>query len=394
MAINKIWRDTKLRNILFQVVIVALFALFLLYIFQNTVANMQALGVASGFGFLSQNAGFDIPFSFLDYSISTGTHGDAFIIGVLNTIFVAILGIISATFIGVFVGVMRISQNMIISGLAMAFIEFMRNIPLLLHILLWYFVIWVSLPNLMTAGQLSAVNLFGLDAIFISSRGVNLPTPIFGDGSAIIGVVFILALVATWFLRRHGKKLHEETGRHFPVVWVSLACLLTFPLLASIATNFPVSWEMPVAGKFNMKGGGEIPGSFFALWAALSLYTGAFIAENVRSGILSVSKGQTEAAIAVGLSPTTTLRRIIIPQALRVLIPPVTSHYLNLAKNSSLAVAIGYPEVISISVVSTLNISGQAIEVIFMTMLVYIAISLIISFGMNIYNRNILIVER
>ena len=394
MAINKIWRDAKLRGILFQVVTIALFAFFLYYIYQNTITNMEALGVASGFDFLSQNASFDIPFTFLDYDIVTGTHGDAFIIGVLNTLFVAVLGIISATFVGVFVGIMRVSQNLIVSSLAMAFIEFMRNIPLLLHILLWYFAIWVSLPNLMTARELSAFNLFGLDAVFIHNRGVNLPTPIFGEGSIIIGIALILAIVATWFVRRHGIKLHEKTGKHFPVIWVSLACLITLPLLASVATSFPISWDFPVAGKFNMKGGGEIPGSFFALWAALSLYTGAFIAENVRSGILSVSKGQTEAAIAVGLSPATTLRRIIIPQAMRVVIPPVTSHYLNLAKNSSLAVAIGFPEVISISVVSTLNISGQAIEVIFMTMLVYIAISLLISLVMNIYNRKILIVER
>lgn len=203
-----------------------------------------------------------------------------------------------------------------------------------------------------------------------------------------------IALIAIYFLRRYARKLRNNKGQKFPIIRASLVCLICLPLLAAVATGFPVSWDVPVVGKFNMKGGVEILGSFFALWAALSLYTGAFIAENVRSGILSVNKGQTEAAIAVGLNRANTLRRVIIPQALRVIIPPVTSHYLSLTKNSSLAVAIGFPDVISISVISTLNIAGQAIEVIFMTMLVYIALSLLISLGMNYYNHKIRITER
>ena len=394
MKLNKIWRDAKIRGILFQVVVVSLFAVFLYYLFQNTMSNMEALGVASGFGFLSQSSGFDIPFSFIDYDIATGTHGRAFIVGVLNTLFVAILGIIAATFIGLFIGIMRVSHNLLISKIAMAFVEFMRNIPLLLHILLWYFAVWVTLPNLMTARELSAINVFGLDLVFIHNRGVNLPTPNFESGSGYLGIALLVALIFIYFLSRYTRKLHDRTGRKFPLIKSSIACLIGLPLLAAMATGFPVSWDIPVAGKFNMTGGVEILGSFFALWAALSLYTGAFIAENVRAGILSVNKGQTEASIAVGLSSKATLRYIIIPQALRVIIPPVTSHYLNLAKNSSLAVAIGYPDVISISVVSTLNIAGQAIEVIFMTMLVYISISLVISFGMNIYNHKTRITER
>ncbi len=392
--INKIWRDAKLRGVLYQVIIVFLFTLFLAYLFRNTIANLNALGVASGFSFLSQNAGFDIPFSLLDYDLSSGTHGKAFLIGVLNTILVAISGIIAATIIGLTIGVLRLSNNFIISSLAAAYVEFQRNIPLLLHILIWYFAVWVSLPNLMTARELSAFNLFGLDIIYIHNRGINFPIPVFEPGSVMIGVAFMLALIAIYFLRRYARKLRNNKGQKFPIIRASLVCLICLPLLAAVATGFPVSWDVPVVGKFNMKGGVEILGSFFALWAALSLYTGAFIAENVRSGILSVNKGQTEAAIAVGLNRANTLRRVIIPQALRVIIPPVTSHYLSLTKNSSLAVAIGFPDVISISVISTLNIAGQAIEVIFMTMLVYIALSLLISLGMNYYNHKIRITER
>ena len=201
--INKIWRDAKLRGVLYQVIIVFLFTLFLAYLFRNTIANLNALGVASGFSFLSQNAGFDIPFSLLDYDLSSGTHGKAFLIGVLNTILVAISGIIAATIIGLTIGVLRLSNNFIISSLAAAYVEFQRNIPLLLHILIWYFAVWVSLPNLMTARELSAFNLFGLDIIYIHNRGINFPIPVFEPGSVMIGVAFMLALIAIYFLRRY-----------------------------------------------------------------------------------------------------------------------------------------------------------------------------------------------
>ena len=381
-----LWRRPAVRSLVFQILLIAGIGLFGYTIFQNTLHNMGQRGISTGFGFLENEAGFGILMTLIPFD-ETYTYGRTFLVGLLNTLLVASLGIFFATIIGFIMGVARLSRNWIISRLATVYIEVFRNIPLLLQIMFWYFAVLRPLPG-------PRQSLVFNDTLFLSNRGLYMPSPVYGQGFWLVVVALAVAVVASILVIRWAHKRQEATGEQFHSVYASIGLVIGLPLLMFFMLGMPLSWDFPVLQRFNMAGGMVIIPELAALLVALSIYTGAFIAEAVRSGILAVSHGQTEAAHALGLRPGPTLRLVIIPQALRVIIPQLTSQYLNLTKNSSLATAIGYPDLVAVFAGTTLNQTGQAVEVIAMTMAVYLAISLTISLFMNWYNKRIQLVER
>ena len=381
-----IWNDPKYRSLFFQAVLLALVVWGGISIFNNTTANMERQGISSGFGFLQTTAGFGIITTLIEYTESS-SYGRAFLVGLLNTLMLSFLGIIAATTLGVIVGVSRLSKNWLISKLAAVYIETFRNIPLLLQIFFWYFAVLRALPS-----PKNSVN-WG-DTFFLNNRGFYSPSPIFESGFSLMMWALLLGAVASFFIARWAKKRQEQTGQQFHTVYASLGLIIGLPLLAALVTGFPLSWTLPELKGFNFVNGMVIIPEFMAMWVSLSIYTASFIAEIVRAGIQSVDHGQTEASMALGVSPSHTLRFVVLPQALRVIIPPLTNQYLNLTKNSSLAAAIAYPELVSIFTGTVLNQTGQAIEVIAITMAVYLTISLSISGLMNIYNAKMALVER
>ena len=381
-----LWRLPAFRAAVFQAVLVAAIGAFGYYLFNNTLQNMEQRGITTGFGFLSNAAGFGILQSLIPYD-ETYTYGRTFFVGLLNTLLVAGLGIFLATFIGFFVGVARLSRNWLVARLATVYIETFRNIPLLLQIMFWYFAVLRPLP-------LPRQSLNVGDAVFLNNRGLFLPRPVTEDGFGLVWLALLAAIIGVVFLARWAHKRQDATGQSFPIYSVGTALILGVPLLVFLLSGAPMHFDYPALKGFNFKGGLEVIPELAALVLALSIYTGAFIAEAVRSGILSVTHGQTEAAYALGLRPQVTLKLVIIPQAMRVIIPQLTSQYLNLTKNSSLATAIGYPDLVNVFAGTTLNQTGQAVEVIAMTMGVYLTISLLISMFMNWYNKRKQLVER
>ncbi|QID16423.1 amino acid ABC transporter permease [Nitrogeniibacter mangrovi] len=382
----KLTRDPRFRALVFQVLALIAVAAFFIYIVHNTLLNMEQRGISTGFAFLDRPSGFAILQSLIPYSESS-TYGRTFVVGLLNTILVSVLGIIFATLVGFLVGVMRLSRNWLISKLAMVYIELFRNIPLLLQIVFWYFAVAFNLP----APRQSLA--FG-DLVFLNNRGMYVPAPVVGEGFWMTGVALVVAIVAVVLLVRWARRRFETTGKTFHTVYAALAIVVGLPLLVFFATGAPLHWDVPALKGFNFRGGLTVIPELFALTLALTIYTAAFIAETVRSGIQSVSHGQTEAASALGLSHARTLRLVVIPQAMRVIIPPLTSQYLNLTKNSSLAVAIGYPDLVAVFAGTTLNQTGQAVEIIAITMAVYLTLSLAISLLMNWYNAKMALRER
>ena len=365
-----------------------LFIAFVWYVGHNTAINLEKRGIASGFNFLSQPAGFGIGIVLLmDYSSQTSTHLDVLLIGIINTLAVSISGILLATIIGFIVGVLRLSKNWVVNKIAAVYIEVIRNIPLLVQLMFWYFAVLSVLP--LVGDSMSIGNNF-----FVNNRGVNFPAMIPSTGFWVLPVSLLVAIVASLFIRNWAHKRQDLTGQIFPVFWVSLALIILLPVIASLAMGNPFTMSYPEFGRFSIKGGWSMEPEFLALLLGLSIYTGAFIAEIVRSGINAVSHGQTEAAHSLGLRPSMTTRLVILPQALRVIVPPLTSQYLNLTKNSSLATAIGYADITALFAGTSLNQTGQAIECILITMLFYLSISLLISMFMNWYNKRIALVER
>ena len=353
----------------------------------NAARNLAAAHIASGFGFLDNTAGFDISQTLIAYSSSTSSFGRAFWVGLLNTLLVAGLGIVLATVLGFSVGIARLSRNWLLARLAGGYVELIRNVPLLLQILFWYNAVLKSLPELR-----SSLTLPG--GVFLNNRGLFLPRPEFAPGFRYVMVALLLGVVAAVFLGFRARRRREQTGEAARVWPYAVALIFGLPALVFELTGGPLSLSFPNVGRFNVMGGVEILPEFAALLLALTLYTAAFIAEVVRAGILAVSPGQTEAAQALGLPPRTTLRLVVVPQAMRVIVPPLTSQYLNLIKNSSLAVAIGYPDLVQVFTGSVLNITGQAVEVVAITMAVYLTISLVTSLLMNLYGQATAVVER
>jgi len=382
--VRRLWTDERSRGVIFQLLVVLGLALFIAFIVSNTVANLQRAGLTSGYGFLNDPAFFDINQRLIEFS-SQSTARRALVVGLLNTILVSALGIITATLIGFSAGVLRLSNNWILSRLVTTYVEFTRNVPVLLQIIFW----WAILTGLPKVRDSLSIG----DAVFLNNRGARIPAPILESGFGWVLGAFIAGAIATFIIAKWSKRRQDETGQTFPLLWVGLALIIGLPIVVHFILGQPLTWDIPERRRFNFHGGFNVTPELIALWFALSSYTGAFISENVRAGILSVSKGQSEAAFALGLRPNQTMRLIIIPQALRVIIPPTTSQFLNLTKNSSLAIAIGYQDLVSIGG-TILNNSGQALEVVGIWMVVYLSLSLLTSGYMNWYNNRIALVER
>ncbi len=380
------WNDPRVRAIVYQILTLVGVVLLAAYFAHNTIINLQRQGIASGFGFLNKPAGFAIPQALIDYTV-TSPNARVFWVGLLNTLLVSAVGIVLATLLGFVVGLARLSTNWLVARLATIYVETIRNVPLLLQILFWYFAVLQTLP-----APLESLAVPG--GFFLNNRGFYTPKPILEPGFGWIVVAALAAVVAAIAVARFARRRRETTGQPFPTLAVNFALLIGLPLLALVITGGPIAFEHAEMGRFKLQGGLVLLPELVALALALSIYTASFIAEIVRAGILSVSHGQIEAAHALGLRPAPTLRLVVVPQALRVIIPPLTSQYLNLTKNSSLAVAIGYPDFVNVFTGIVLNQTGQAVEVIAITMAVYLTLSLSISMFMNWYNRRIALVER
>jgi general L-amino acid transport system permease protein len=381
-----LWQDVRLRALLVQALALAGLVGVGVFIVSNTLANLSRQGIASGFDFLGRTAGFGISMSLIQYA-EEHSYLRAFVVGLLNTMLVSALGIVLATILGFVVGILRLSRNWLVATLAAAYVELLRNLPLLLQIFFWYFAILRQLPGPRQSAAL-------LDAFFLNNRGLFSPRPILEPGFGAIPLALAVALALVVAVARWARRRRDRTGQPFHTVYVSVAIVVGLPLLAAAATGFPIRWEFPVLQGFNFVGGMELIPELVALTVALSTYTAAFIAEIVRAGILGVSHGQTEAANALGLTRGQVLRLVVIPQALRIIVPPLTSQYLNLTKNSSLAAAIAYPDLVLVFAGTVLMQTGQAVEIIAITMAVYLCFSLLISLLMNWYNRRMALVER
>ena len=372
--------NRSVQGVFYQLITLGLVALGIYYIVTNTARNMLERGLASGFHFLGVESQFDIGMTLIEYS-PTSTYFDSFIVGLLNTLLVAGIGILFATIIGFTVGIMRLSSNWLIAKIAEAYVEILRNIPLLLQIFFWYFAVLRALPK-----PKQSLELY--DSFFLNNRGLFIPDTVFGEGSSIIFYLLWLTIIISIGIFIWAKRRQNRTGERFPAFYVSTALILGTFFISLAATGFPVSFEYPELKGFNFKGGVKLIPELVALTFALAMYTASFIAEVVRGGIMAVSKGQTEAAKSVGLKENLILRLIIIPQALRVIVPPLTNQYLNLTKNSSLSVVIAYPELFMVSR-TIMNNSGRALPVFFLILFTYLFLSLIISLVMNVINRRV-----
>ena len=353
----------------------------------DAAQNFSRAHIASGFGFWNNTAGFDISQTLIAYSPSASTFGRAFWVGLLNTLVVAAIGIVLATVLGFIVGFAQLSRNWLVAKLAGGYVELIRNVPLLLQLLFWYNAVLRLLPELR-----GSVTLPG--GAVLNNRGLFLPRPEFGPNFEAVTIAMLIGIVGAVAFRAFANRRRDRTGEELPTIWPTVGLVVVPPLAVFALAGFPLAFSIPHMGRFNVSGGVEILPEFAALLLALSVYTAAFIAEVVRAGVLAVSAGQIEAAQALGLRSSATLRLVVLPQAMRVIVPPLTSQYLNLIKNSSLAVAIGYPDLVQVFAGSVLNITGQAVEVIAITMAVYLTISLFTSFLMNLYGRATAIAER
>ena len=383
----RLWRNQEYRSVFIQIItMVVLFAVLGL-IGKNVATNLEIAGKDFSFGFLNYPAGYDITFQpFIPYT-PTDTHFDAAIIGILNTLLVAVSGVILASILGFTMGILRLSNNWLISRLVYVFLEFTRNVPILLHILFVHSIFLYVFPVPKRAISIS-------DTFFFSNRGIQIPSPVFEDGFGYVWTVLLIAIAIVAVFVYLAKKNQDETGKIYPIFTISLAILFCLPLFTFFVSGAPLSWEIPVLKGFNFKGGTSIKPEYMALTFALSYYTSCFIAEIVRGGILAISHGQTEAADALGLSPNRTLQLVVIPQALRVIIPPLASQYLNLTKNSSLAIAIGYMDVVATIGGISLMQTGKEMETMIIVLLTYLFFSLIISGFMNWFNSRMSLVER
>jgi general L-amino acid transport system permease protein len=407
--------DPTFRSIVVQLVLAAALVAFVWWIAHNTIVNLRRLNIASGFEFLWERSGFDIGQTLIRYT-QDSTYGRALLVGFLNTLLVAALGIVFATIIGLILGIARLSRNWLVAKLAATYVEVIRNVPVLLQLLFWYKAVLSVLPNpkqgLILEGEVDPLSPFrwllrqaGIDTgpsaltfhmptIALNNRGLLLPVPVPGPDFTATMVAFLAALAVAVAIALWARARQRRTGAQFPSFRVGLALVILVPAAVFLITGAPLTFDAPTLKGFNFVGGVAVKPEFMALLLGLTLYTASYIGEIVRAGILAVPWGQTEASYALGLRRGQTLRKVIIPQALRVIVPPLTSQYLNLTKNSSLAVAVGYPDLVSVFAGTTLNQTGQAVEVIFITMVIYLAISLFTSLLMNIFNRRVALKER
>ncbi|MEM7300375.1 MAG: amino acid ABC transporter permease [Pseudomonadota bacterium] len=386
-AAQNLFNDSGLRNFFFEMLLLAALGWLFWSLIGNAVRNLAAANIASGFGFLDNEASFGINFSpILSYS-ETDSYGWVYFVGLQNTLLIAIVGILLATILGFVMGVARLSTNWVISQTAYVFVEIMRNIPLLLWIFIWYFSVLRLLPDKRNPLDLGPLG-------FLNVAGYYAPKFVFGEGAFWIVVALVIGIIGAWIIARWAKARQMATGQQFPTFWASIGLIVGLPFLVFLALGAPLTFEMPTASRFGPKGGARVIPEYMGLLVALVTYTAAYIAEIVRAGILAISKGQSEASHALGIRQGPTLRLVIIPQAMRVIIPPMTNQYLNLTKNSSLAVAIAYPDLVSVFAGTALNQTGQAVEILLITMLTYLTISLATSMFMNWFNARMALVER
>lgn len=374
------WNDRRMRSVLYQLAVIGGVVLLGAYLVSNTLTNLESRNIATGFGFLQREAGFAVSESPIEYS-PADSYARVLLVGVLNTLKVSIIGIVLATIIGTIAGIARLSRNWLVARFATVYVEGLRNIPVLLQLFFWYALIAEALP-----GPRQALN--PLPGVFLSARGLKFPEPVWQTTHLLMFVAFLVGIAGAWAVGRWARIRRERTGQLFPSIQIGLGLIIGLPVLTWLLGGAPTALDVPELRGFNFVGGFTVTPEFTALLVGLVLYTGTFIAEIVRGGILAVSHGQTEAALALGLSRGQVLRLIILPQALRVIIPPLTSQYLNLTKNSSLAVAIGYPDLVS-TANTAINQTGQAVEGIAVIMAVYLTVSLSISALMNWYNQRI-----
>ena len=384
--LNNIWRNEKSREIIVQIFVLLCIGWFLSWLIANVDANFKALGKDISFEFLFIPAGYDINQYLIEYN-NRDSHLRAGIVGLLNTGLVAFFGIILATVLGVFLGIIRLSKNWLASKIAYWYIEFSRNVPILLHILLWHGIIINTLPH-----PRQALNLG--DLTFLSNRGFYIPKPLTENGIELVYLFFVIAIIFAVLFYKFARKKQDLTGVQYPVFWINLSVIIILPSIAFFASGMPISLEIPALKGFNFRGGMHMSPELAALTFALGIYTAAFIAEIVRAGIMAVDKGQREAAESIGLKPSKVMNLVILPQARRVIIPPLTSQYLNLTKNSSLAIAIGYMDLVATLGGISLNQTGREMETMVIVMLIYLSVSLSISAFMNWYNNKSKLVGR
>ena len=372
--------DEKVRSLFFQTLVIGIFAVIIYLVTKQTAYNLDKRGIGTGFGFLNIATGYDISITLIPYT-SEDTHLRAYFVGLINTLLISICGCFLATILGFFVGIIRLSSNWLFRNIAYVYVEFTRNVPVLLQIILYYTIL-LYLPKIK-----DAIILF--DTFYLTNRGLFSPSPIFKEGFSIVLFSFFASIFFAFLIKYFFKKKQEKTGKQYPVFYINSALIIFIPIIFYFLMGMPLDFNHPVLKGFNFKGGMVIRPEFIGMLLGLSIYTAAFISETVRSGIISVSKGQREASQALGLKSNLIMRLIIIPQALRVIIPPLTSQYLNLTKNSSLGIAIGYADLVHGFGGISLNQTGKAIEIMFMVMSTYLTISLLISFFMNLYNKSV-----
>ena len=385
--------DTRYRSITFQVIALILLILAIWFLGSNLATNLAAAGLNISYDFLGNPAGYDINQTLIPYT-SQSTNLQAAFVGILNTLLVAFLACITATVFGVLAGVLRLSNNWLVSKIMSVYVEIFRNIPVLIWILIIYTIMTAVMPAPRAFRGDNATSSMLLDAFAFTNRGVYVPAPVWGPGSIVVVATFIASVIGIFAFRAYAKKLLYATGRLLPTFWPCIAIFFIPTILMYFIMGQPITLDYPALKGFNFQGGIQIGAPLIALWFALSIYTGAFIAENVRAGIQAVSKGQTEAAGALGLRPGRIMNLVVLPQALRVIIPPLISQYLNITKNSSLAILVGYADITATLGGITLNQTGRAIECVLLLMLFYLVISLLISAFMNVYNNRMKLKER
>jgi general L-amino acid transport system permease protein len=384
---SRLVNDERNRSVFYQIIVFGLIASAIWYLYANVTHNLEQRGMLPGFEFLSTTAGFSIAWTIIPFD-ATRSYGYVYLVGILNTLIVSLIAIVLTTLLGFTVGILRLSKNWLVSTMAAWYVEIIRNTPLLLQILFWYLGVFALLPRPKQSWELLS-NMF-----FLNNRGLYFPAPVPGEAFWVTGLTIIAAIVATYMLAVWAKKRFIATGERFPVGLTSLGILVGAPIFVFLVTGSPLGFTYPELKGFNFIGGSTVPPTFCALLLALTIYHACYIAESVRAGILSVSKGQTEAAYSLGLKPNWTMRLVIIPQALRAIMPPLISTWMTVVKNSSLAIAIGYPDLVAVYMQTSLNQSGHAIEIVAMVMLFYSTVSLIISGGMNYYNSLVQLKER
>ena len=376
--------NERMREVFYQFVVFGGFAWLAYFLISTTADNLASRGMQTGLGFLSVTAGFDIDFKLIEYAPGVGTYGRIFVVGILNTLFISFFVIVASTTLAFTVGIMRLSSNWLVSRMALVYVEVIRNTPVLVHLVFWHVTILGLLPQVAQSHD-----AFGLGIAFVNNRGFYIPAPAADQPLWTIAAALVVALAAIIPLRRWARARQDATGRQFPVFWGSLGLILGLPAIVFLASGTPLGWEIPALGVFNYSGGLRLPPSFVTLFIALTLYHAAYKAETVRAGIESVHGGQMEAAHALGFRPGQALRFILVPQAMRAIIPPLISGWLGAARNTSLGIAVAYPELVGVFMHTSLNQAGHAVEIVAMTMGFYMLLSLLIALVLNAYDKRL-----